>query len=416
MTVAAANLPLTETFAPASQQELAQLVTRAKDAGTPLYPLGGGTGLSFGLTARRPGWGIATSELTRIVDYPARDMTITVEAGITFAALASELAREGQRLPIDVPQSVEATLGGVVATAVSGPRRFGYGSMRDYVIGISAVDGRGVPFKAGGRVVKNVAGYDFCKLLTGSRGALGVITQVTLKLLPLAVDTAFVVCDVTDLRIAEGLLAALVNSETAPVAIELLTGPLWAADPVLGSVSRSIAGRLVVGLEGTEAEVTWMTEQLSREWRALGVQQPRVIRGAEAGTLWSRLVEFPVADDPPLVVKASVLPSRLTQFVESAIALDPECSIQAHAGKGTVKVRCAEFAAADTLRILVRGLRPAAVKAGGNACVYACPASTELTHQAVWGPMGSDAALMRAVKSKLDPQGLLNPGLAAFEC
>ena len=215
---------------------------------------------------------------------------------------------------------------------------------------------------------------------------------------------------------AERLLAALVTSETAPAAVELLVGPDWSATDVLGPISRPVAARLVVGLEGTAAEVTWMTEQLSREWRELGVNKSRTIQGDAAATLWSRLIDFSVADDPALVVAASVLPSRVTQFIESAIALDPDCSIQAHAGRGMVMVRCPEFSAADTLRVLVRGLRPAAVKAGGHACVYACPTTTELTHQAVWGPMGSDAALMRAVKSKLDPHGLLNPGLAAFEC
>ena len=99
-----------------------------------------------------------------------------------------------------MPQPDAATLGGVVATDCSGPRRYGCGTMRDYVIGISAVDGRGVPFKGGGRVVKNVAGYDFCKLLTGSLGTLGVITQVTLKIKPLPESSALLVCDVRDLR------------------------------------------------------------------------------------------------------------------------------------------------------------------------------------------------------------------------
>ncbi len=139
-------------------------------------------------------------------------MTITVESGITMRALTEELARQGQRLPVDVPQAGQATLGGVVASATSGPRRFGHGAIRDFVIGLSAVDGRGVPFKAGGRVVKNVAGYDLCKLLTGSRGALAVITQVTLKLRPVAEATAFVVCDVAEFAQAEPLFAQLGTS------------------------------------------------------------------------------------------------------------------------------------------------------------------------------------------------------------
>ena len=170
MSVIANSLPLTETLAPESQEELAEVVARGYASDMAMYPLGGGTGLANGLTARRQGWGLATTNLDRVVDHPSRDMTITVEAGVTMQTLADVLSENGQRLAIDAPQAGLVTIGGVVATATSGPRRYGQGSIRDYVIGISAIDGRGVAFKAGGRVVKNVAGYDFCKLLTGSRG------------------------------------------------------------------------------------------------------------------------------------------------------------------------------------------------------------------------------------------------------
>jgi len=416
VSIAAATWPLSETFAPTSQDELAATVLRAYSSSTPVYPLGGGTGLSFGLTPRRPGWGLATTNLNRIIDHPVRDMTITAEAGISMRALSEELARHGQRLPVDVPQAAEATLGGAVATAAGGPRRYGHGTMRDYVIGISAVDGRGVPFKAGGRVVKNVAGYDFCKLLTGSRGALAVITQVTLKLRPTAEATAFVACDLKQVSDAEPLLAALVRSATTPTAIELLAGPEWGRDSILQPISSPVRARLVVGLEGTRPEVAWMIERLSREWRTAGVSQPRVISDDAAKELWSRLVEYPATGDSALVVKASMVPSAVTRYVEMTLGLDPECSIQSHAGNGVVIVRFPEFSAADASRVLIRGLQPAAVKAGGHAVVLSCPAGTELTHQAVWGPIGPAAALMRAVKSKLDPKGLFNPGLATFEC
>ena len=200
------------------------MLTQSRHA---VYPLGGGTSLDFGLPAAQPGIGFSLAGLNRVVDYPARDMTITVEAGITLANLADMLADERQWLPIDVPQPERATLGGVIATDVSGPRRYGYGTLRDYVIGISAVDGRGMTFKGGGRVVKNVAGYDFCKLLTGSLGTLGVITQVTLKLKPLVERSALVACDVRDWHAAERLLAGVVTSATTPTAIELLAGPAW---------------------------------------------------------------------------------------------------------------------------------------------------------------------------------------------
>src|SRR5437588_5750684 len=111
-------------------------------------------------------------------------MTVTAQSGITLARLGNVLATENLRLAIDVPNGARATLGGALAVNVSGPRRYGLGTLRDYVIGISAVNDEGQEVKAGGRVVKNVAGYDLCKLYVGSLGTLGIITQVTLKLKP----------------------------------------------------------------------------------------------------------------------------------------------------------------------------------------------------------------------------------------
>jgi len=414
MTVATYSLPLTETFEPATQAELVEIVQRANAEGIPLYPIGGGTSLTAGATNAPKGWGISTAQLTRVVDYPARDMTITVESGLTMQALAEVLAVEQQRLPIDAPHPERATLGGVVATATSGPRRFGQGTIRDYVIGISAVDGRGVLFKAGGRVVKNVAGYDFCKLLTGSNGSLAIITQLTLKLRPLAEATALVACNVTDFAQAETLLDSLVHSRVTPAAIELLAGPAWDDNPLAGAPQNKHCAQLVVGLEGTTPEIDWMIGELAQEWKELGVSAYRVISGEQTTGAWRRLTDFP-AEESALLIKAGVLPSRVTQFIEAALAIAPDCSIQSHAGSGVVYVRLPNFASQDAPAVLIRGFHPAAVKAGGAAIVLSCPVAHELTRPAFWGPARSDSALMRGVKAQFDPKSLLNPGRAIFD-
>src|SRR5262249_39620905 len=148
--------------------------------------------LNFGLPPTRPGIAVDLRGLAQVIDYPARDMTITVQAGVTLAQLREVLAAENQRLPIDVPRAEQATLSGALAANVSGPRRYGFGTLRDYVIGISVVNDEGQEVKAGGRVVKNVAGYDLCKLHIGALGTLGIITQVTLKLKPRPEETALV--------------------------------------------------------------------------------------------------------------------------------------------------------------------------------------------------------------------------------
>ena len=153
---------------PGSVEELGDLVRQAVAAGQAIYPVGGRTALDFGMPLVKPGWAFDLRGLDAVIDFPARDMTVTVGAGIALAPLQELIAKENLRLPLDVARSREATLGGAIATNTSGPRRFGFGTLRDYVIGITAVNDEGREFKAGGRVVKNVAGYDICKLLVRS--------------------------------------------------------------------------------------------------------------------------------------------------------------------------------------------------------------------------------------------------------
>src|SRR5579871_5747748 len=181
---------MTNDLMPETVREIGDAVRRARDSAEAIYPVGGRTLLHVGLAASRQGTIVDLRKLDKVVDYPARDMTVTVQAGITVARLAQVLRSEGQRLPVDVPWAEEATLGGALAVNISGPRRFGWGTFRDYVIGIRMVNDQGEEFKAGGRVVKNVAGYDICKLAIGSLGTLGIITEVTLKVRPLAEDQA----------------------------------------------------------------------------------------------------------------------------------------------------------------------------------------------------------------------------------
>ncbi|HUT92567.1 MAG TPA: FAD-binding oxidoreductase, partial [Thermoguttaceae bacterium] len=339
------TLPLTETVTPANRDAVAEVVRDACQTGTPVYAIGGGTSLHYGARPTRPGLGLSLAGLNRVIDYPARDLTITVEAGVTIAELAGRLASERQRLPVDIAQAARATVGGVVATNPCGPRRYQWGTVRDYVLGVHAVDGSGTPFSAGGRVVKNAAGYNLCRLLTGSLGTLGVITQVTLMVKPMPETSALVACDLDDFDSAEKLLAEMVHTETVPAAIELLAGPAWQDEPALcAAASDSAAGRLVVGLEGTTAEVEWMIERLEAQWRRSSGVSPTAIRGDAAARAWNRLTEFPAEapaeeGDAPLVLQISLLPSVTVDFVRRLLGIDAGCSVQAHAGDGVIRAR-----------------------------------------------------------------------------
>lgn len=405
-----ASLPITESVTPATQEELAEYVRGAYGDSVALYPIGGGTSLDYGLPPRQSGHGVILTGLNRVVDFPARDLTVTVEAGITMQALAETLAAEGLRLPVDVPQVAQATLGGVIATATSGPRRFGHGTIRDFVIGIAAVDGRGELFHGGGRVVKNVAGYDFCKLLTGSLGTLGIIAQATLKLRPLPQRTALVAVRLPSIEAAEPMLAALMTSQTTPVAIELLHGAPWQDDAALGTAApKAQQPALVVGLEGTAAEVGWMIDQLRQEWNAQVAGESVVIEGEACDALWRRLADFP-AREAALTLKGGVVPSGVTRLVAAVLAIDPQASIEAHAGNGIVYVHFDALPPQGLSRTLVGQLQPLAASLQGHLVVLRNASGSEATPQSTWGTLGAQLALMTSVKEQFDPRDILNPG------
>jgi glycolate oxidase FAD binding subunit len=403
---------VTETLSPASQAEVAEGVRTAYDSSQAIYPMGGGTAQDYGNAPTLPGQTLDLSGLAKIVDYTPRDMTIVVEAGMRMADLAATLAAEGQHMPIDVPRASEATIGGVVATNWSGPRRYGHGTIRDYVIGIHAVDGRGTPFKGGGRVVKNVAGYDFCKLLTGSLGTLAVVTQLVLKLKPQPERSATIVGECADLAMAENALNRLAMLETPPVAIDLLVGEGWMTE------SRG-HNRLVVRIEGTEQEVAWLTDQVQRTLTASGCAAADALSKSQSDTLWNRQIEFSdrglgdIDDDSPMVLKIAVPPSAVTETIRGVLSIDAHCAIQSHAANGIVIARFKEFRHEHISKALIGKLRPAAVRLGGGLVVVRSRLDG-LTRHLVWGCRTDATVLLEQVKQQFDPRNILNPERFAY--
>ena len=377
------------------------------EKGQAIYPLGGGTMLDLGLPPTRPGRAIDLRRLDAVIDYPARDMTVTVQAGITLAKLQALLATENQRLPIDVPHAEQATLGGALAANVSGPRRYGFGTLRDYVIGISIVNDEGQEVKAGGRVVKNVAGYDLCKLYVGSLGTLGIITQVTLKLRPLPEEQALLALPCPPEKLEE-LLDRLHGSRTRPVCIDLLNA---AAAAVL---NRQAVGLLpeapwlvLVGFEDNRASVAWQTQQLAQEVPA-GAGTAQGAYAPRSAFLWQALAEFKARSEAWFCFKANLLPHAVAGFCQKAAAMLPGLLLQAHAGNGIVIGQVDSDLSIDEANRLLGELHEAAGEAG-NVIVTRCPPAWK-PHLPVWGKPRGDAWLMRQVKDKLDPRRLFNPG------
>jgi glycolate oxidase FAD binding subunit len=406
-----------EARIPAESSDVVEMMRAAYELRRPIFPFGGQTSLDYGGPPQRDGQSLDLISLNRLIDYTPRDMTIVVEPGLRMADLAATLAAESQQLPIDVPRADEATVGGAVATNWSGSRRYGYGTFRDYVIGIHAVDGRGIAFKGGGRVVKNVAGYDFCKLLTGSLGTLGVITQLAFKVKPLVERAATIVATCHDLATAEEMLRRLGELAAPPSAIDLLVGTT--IDEIAGSTSapqeKPSAATLVVRVEGTEPEVVWLGERVQYElWGAAATSVHR-LSDASADSLWSRLTEFtdrgPYAepDNSPLVLKFAVPPSAVTATITDVRKHDPACTILAHAASGIVYVRFAKFEVTDVNPVLVGQLRPAAMRRGGSVVVVRTTLEG-LTPHIHWGGRTEATVLAERIKHQFDPQGILNPG------
>ena len=404
-----AYLPLTETLAPDNAAAASGMVAHASTVRTPVYPLGGGTRLGLGVRPTRPGYGLSLAKLNRVVDYAEQDLTITVEAGLTFAELARQLDARGQRLPVDAPDPERATIGGAVAADSFGPRSYGCGTLRDYVLGIQAIDGCGTLFSGGGRVVKNAAGYDMCRLLAGSLGSLGLITQVTLMVRPRPLAAALVACGLPDARAAERLLAGLVQSQTLPVAVELLGGPLWENDPALSAPLGEPFGCLAVGFEGNRPEVEWMVGQLIEEWGPAGAAA-LVVRDEQVGPIWQRATDFPPGGDELLTLEITALASAATEVIEAVRKAAPRASLALHAGSGLLCAALPDVAAADVPKFLDAHVRPALDALGARVVIRSAPVAAELDARDVWGPADASAELWSRLRAQFDPQGILNPG------
>ncbi len=396
-------------FTPPSQSDLQHFLTEnSSGPKQALMPLGGGTALSFGGPLSKSAAAIDLTRLDRVVDFPARDMTVTVESGIRISRLAGLLAVEGQRLPIDIAQADRATLGGAIATNTNGPRRFGFGTFRDYVIGLTAMTADGGVFHSGGRVVKNVAGYDLCKLLVGSLGTLAVITQVTLKLKPKAESSVLVWATFDGLSAREAAVEGLLKSETRPVAIDTLNAA--AARTVQSESQIAIPDdgwTLVVGFEGSKRETDWQVETLRRELSAQGPKSVTEVCECDADRLWKALVEFP-AVAAGTTIQTTLRPSQLAEFEEQASRFG--LATVGRAGDGILigRITDAMTGANGPSEVVVALAEWTRQNSGSlvllNSDVAGLPSlASRFGHSA-------RTSLMRGLKATFDPAGLLNPG------
>lgn len=397
-----------ESVYPETIEQVSETLKAANEQGHAIVPVGQGAFLHIGGIPRRYDLALSLQRLDRIVDYQPTDMTVTVEAGMALARLQEALGENGQWLPIDPPSPEQATIGGVIAANLSGPVRLSQGTIRDFLIGLKVVQADGTVIKGGGRVVKNVAGYDLPKLYCGSFGTLGVIVEATFKVRPRPEAQAVLSLTFPSAAQVMELALRLLGSELQPAFLELAN-----FDP-LEEESEAGTYRLVVGFAGLAEEVAY---QRARIRELSESREPAVAEWQEGNeqTFMQTLRDFPLAGEAMLRCKASLLPTRVATFCQD---LEEEAGLRglavrllARAGNGIVYNRFlpSTDVSPEKLLSLVDWLRILSKKLEGYVVVEAIDPVLK-DRLDVWGHVGGAFPLMKRLKETLDPRGILNPG------
>jgi glycolate dehydrogenase FAD-binding subunit len=385
---------------PASTGEAAAVLRVAAEHELAVVPRGGGSRLGWGAAPSRCDVLVDMSRMDAVLEHAAGDLVARLQAGARMGDVAAALAAAGQEIALDVPAG--ATAGGVVASGLAGPRRLRYGSPRDLLIGITIVLANGTVARSGGKVVKNVAGYDLGKLLAGSAGTLGLITEVTFRLHPLPAARAFVAAEFGAAAgpAACDAVAAAANSSLTASAVELSRpspdGPLLVSILLEGSA------------DGVAARAAAMADLLGRS----GASRAKV---SETAPPWWPGPPAPSATPGGTLVRVSFWVSALGQVLDAIDAAARETgiapSIAGSAGAGVLYVSCppGEPAACAGFTGALRGTLD---HARGGVAVLAAPGEVRAALADRGGMAGSvpSLSLMRAVKDQFDPGHRMSPG------
>ncbi|MDY7003903.1 MAG: FAD-binding oxidoreductase [Cyanobacteriota bacterium] len=337
---------------------------------------------------------ISSDRLNHLIEHAVGDLTVTVEAGMKYAELQETLAKTGQFLAIDPAYPETATIGGIIATADTGSLRQRYRGIRDMLLGISFVRSDGKIAKAGGRVVKNVAGYDLMKLFTGSYGTLGIISQVTLRVYPLQQASGTVVLVGEKNNIAKAT-QTLLSSALTPVAIDLLSTKL---------VEQLDLGKgvgLMVRFQSIIESVEEQSNQLLKVADSLGLNSTRYYD--DEAELWQKLKQqiWHSQQNTEIICKIGVIPTEAVEFLERSAVETGFGLIHAGSGLGELKLNSVT---PETLLELRRWCE----SKGGFLTVLAAPLEIKEKLD-VWGYNQNGIEIMRRIKQQFDPQNILNP-------
>ena len=410
---------------PHSIAELSQVMAIAHEQRLRVLPMGSGSKLDWGGLVSRADLVVSTAKLDQVVEHCVGDLTVTVEAGVNYQQLQAVLAKEGQFLAIDPPYSSAATLGGIVATGSAGSLRHRYNGVRDMCLGIEFVRADGQVVKAGGRVVKNVAGYDLMKLLTSSYGTLGIISRLTFRLYPLPEYTQVVVLTGANAAIAQAqkIISA---SVLTPVTFDLLSKSAIAA------LGYGDSTGLALQFANLKSSVLNQSDRLYQIAQELGLEM-QIVEAAQVDDFWQRLNQvlwqpdlkkFPRAENHTVVCKLGLLPTSGIAMFEHCDRLFAEQAhyLQIHGGSGLgilrLDLRLENIQDLTATLAQIAEIRSIAEANSGFLTILEAPQGLKF-QQNVWGDRLQNSAssstpnpmqsLMHKIRQQFDPQGLLSP-------
>jgi glycolate oxidase FAD binding subunit len=410
---------------PADAAQIAEVLRFAGAETLGVIPSGGGTKLGIGSPPARYDIALDLSRLNRVLAYDPQDLTLGVEPGMRIADLLRVLAEQNQFLPLAVPFSERATIGGIVAANSSSPLRHAYGGVRDFCLGMEFVTGEGIPAKSGGRVVKNVTGYDLHKLLIGSLGTLGVITRVNFRTFPLLPAQRTFVAAFPAAGPAFQFCGAIAHSALAPQMVEV-ADPGAAHMLFSGDTRARIESRtwsVIISAAGQPAVVDRYARELGHMAGAANADELAPLGDSEAPEVLARIREFPrlILEAVPsaALFRIGVLPTTMAGLLGELNALAAQDGVDLVAltrASGIVYAAVlpkeGDPPATASLTKAVQEVFRTCAKSEINASAMLewCPAEVKSAAGGVWGAQRPDFGLMRRVKQAFDPNGVLSPG------
>lgn len=379
---------------PASVEEICELVRMCEADHIALAPIGAARSIA-GIRRSPVALGISMSRLARIVAHEPHDMTVVAESGITVGELNSAMAPARQRLPVDPCNSAMTTLGSLICAAHAGPLRLSEGTSRDLLIGVRFVGHGGRLVHGGGRVVKNVAGYDLMKLMGGSFGTLGIVTEATFKVRPIPPEYCLAI--VPFALATDAFAAAYILNDALPLSnLEILSPALATRFNFTGP----FPFLLLAGFSGSPLEIGYQAERI----RDLLIAQGEILDGDAALEQYKLLRDIDF-HSYPLSAQIAVPPAHLAGVLQSCGA-----EFRAHAGSGVAQIFSADKQSAEAATKTVARWRETAHSARGNLRLLAAAPAIRDSLEFFDAPNDGALALMRRLKAAFDPAGIFNPG------